>query len=148
MAVSINASIYSKCQTQLANLSANNEFLERYFPLLKAHLKVSTVVADPNARGQRNNTLAWFWSMDVVGDSHNSDWLNEFYHVHWLHAKALKDWWEEEHLLVWHEMNWSCNFFMHKAEEWIWCEEYPHYTMTYHHPTSIPLTFSSIWCTQ
>ncbi|KAG1751888.1 hypothetical protein EDB19DRAFT_1628301 [Suillus lakei] len=118
-AVSINASIYSKCQTQLANLSTNNKFLERYRPLLKEHLKVSTAVADPNTRGQRNNTLAWFWSMDVEGDSHNSDWLNEFYHVHWLHAKALKDRWEEEHLLVWHEMNWTCDFFMHKAEEWI-----------------------------
>ncbi|KAG2752022.1 hypothetical protein P692DRAFT_20725514, partial [Suillus brevipes Sb2] len=76
-------------------------------------------VADPNARGQRNNTLAWFWSMDVEGDSRNSDWLNEFYRVHWLRAKALKDRWEEEHLLVRHEMNWTCDYFMHKAEEWI-----------------------------
>jgi hypothetical protein len=77
MAVSINASIYSKCRTRLANLGADDEFLERYHPLLKEHLKVSMVVGDPNARGQRNNTLAWFWSMDVEGDSHNSDWLNE-----------------------------------------------------------------------
>jgi hypothetical protein len=76
-AVSINASIYSKCRTQLANLGAAGELLERYRPLLKEHLKVSTAVADPNARGQRNNTLAWFWSMDVEGDSRNSDWLNE-----------------------------------------------------------------------
>ncbi|KAG1735760.1 hypothetical protein EDB19DRAFT_1579071, partial [Suillus lakei] len=42
------------------------------------------------------------------------------YHMHWLCAKALKDQWEEEHLLVQHEMNRTCNFFMHKAEEWIW----------------------------
>ncbi|KAG1782095.1 hypothetical protein EV702DRAFT_1041810 [Suillus placidus] len=104
----------------LANLGADDELLERYRPLLKEHLKVSTAVADPNARGQRNNTLAWFWSMDVEGDSRNSDWLNEFYCVHWLRAKALKDRWEEEHLLVQHEMNWTCDFFMHKAEEWIW----------------------------
>lgn len=39
--------------------------------------------------------------------------------MHWLRAKALKDRWEEEHLLVQHEMNWTCDFFMHKAEEWI-----------------------------
>ncbi|KAG1735761.1 hypothetical protein EDB19DRAFT_1574614, partial [Suillus lakei] len=75
--VSINVSTYSKYWTQLANLSADDKFLERYCPLLKEHLKVSMVVADPNTRGQRNNTLAWFWSMDVEGDSHNSDWLNE-----------------------------------------------------------------------
>lgn len=107
-AVSINASIYSKCWTHLANLSAADELLERYRPLLKEHLKVITVVADPNARGQRNKTLAWFWSMDVEGDSGNSNWLNEYelivqlectvltlykvYRVHWLRAKALKDW--------------------------------------------------------
>ncbi|KAG1788809.1 hypothetical protein EV424DRAFT_1355962 [Suillus variegatus] len=117
--VCINASIYTKCRTQLAKLGADDELLERYRPLLKEHLKVSTTIADPNARGQRNNTLAWFWSMDVVGDSQNSDWLNEFYRVHWLRAKALKDQWEEEHPLVQHEMNWTCDFFMHKAEEWI-----------------------------
>ncbi|KAG1801921.1 hypothetical protein EV424DRAFT_1351821 [Suillus variegatus] len=93
----------------LANLGADNELLERYCPLVKEHLKVSTAVADPNARGQRNNTLAWFWSMDVEGDSRNSDWLNE----------CIKDRLEEEHLLVQHEMNWTCNFFMDKAEEWI-----------------------------
>ncbi|KAG1859310.1 hypothetical protein DFJ58DRAFT_840183 [Suillus subalutaceus] len=91
----------------------------RYRPLAKEHLKVSTAISDPNTRGQRNNILAWFWSMDMVGDSDGSDWLNEFYRVHWLHAKALRDRWEEEMLLVQHEMNWTCNFFVHKANQWI-----------------------------
>ncbi|KAG1856826.1 hypothetical protein C8R48DRAFT_607977, partial [Suillus tomentosus] len=76
-------------------------------------------VADPNARGQRNNVLAWFWSLDVEGDSDSSDWLNEFYRVHWLCAKAMRDRWAEELLLVQHEMDWTCNSFRHKAEEWI-----------------------------
>ena len=76
-AVSINASIYSKCRAQLASLGADDELLERYRPLIKEQLKVSTAIADPNARGQRNNTLAWFWSMDVEGDSNDSDWLDE-----------------------------------------------------------------------
>lgn len=75
-AVSINATIYSKCRSQLANLGAN-DILTRYRPLEKEHLKVSTAVADPNARGQRNSTLAWFWSMDVEGDSESSDWLSK-----------------------------------------------------------------------
>ncbi|KAG1720014.1 hypothetical protein EDB19DRAFT_1966658 [Suillus lakei] len=87
--------------------------------LFQEHLKVSTAVTDPNARGQRNSMLAWFWSMNVEGDSDSSDWLNEFYRVHWLRAKALRDHWEEEMLLVQHEMNWTCNFFLHKAEQWI-----------------------------
>ncbi|KAG1844998.1 hypothetical protein F4604DRAFT_1595844, partial [Suillus subluteus] len=117
--VSIQASIYSKCWSQLCKLGTDNNLLERYRPFAKEHLKVSTAVADPNARGQRNNTLAWFWSMDVAGDSDGSDWLNEFYRVHWLRAKALRDRWEEEMLLVQHEMNWTCNFFVHKADQWI-----------------------------
>ncbi|KAG1839425.1 hypothetical protein F4604DRAFT_1994190 [Suillus subluteus] len=99
-AVSINASIYSKCQSQLCKLAADDAVLERYQQLLKEHLKVSTAVADPNSRGQRNNMLAWFWSMDVQGDSNSSDWLNEFYRVHWLCAKALRDCWAEEMLLL------------------------------------------------
>ncbi|KAG1840341.1 hypothetical protein F4604DRAFT_1690823 [Suillus subluteus] len=76
--VSINASIYSKCRSQLCKLAADDAVLERYQQLLKEHLKVSTAVADPNSQGQRNNMLAWFWSMDVQGDSNSSDWLNEY----------------------------------------------------------------------
>ncbi|KAG1787299.1 uncharacterized protein HD556DRAFT_1247044, partial [Suillus plorans] len=76
-AVSINASIYSKCRSQLCRLGADDALLKRYQPLTREHLKVSTAVADPNSRGQRNNVLAWFWSLDVEGDSDSSDWLNE-----------------------------------------------------------------------
>ncbi|KAG2079945.1 uncharacterized protein F5147DRAFT_661565 [Suillus discolor] len=72
-------------------LGADDALLKRYQPLTREHLKVSTAVADPNSRGQRDNVLAWFWSLDVEGDSDSSDWLNEFYHVHWLHAKAMRD---------------------------------------------------------
>ncbi|KAG2367604.1 hypothetical protein BDR07DRAFT_1246395, partial [Suillus spraguei] len=77
-----------------------------------------TAVVNPNARGQRNNILAWFWCMDVEKDANSSDWLNKFYRVHWLCAKALKDHWSEEYLLVQHEMKWTCDFFLHKAEQW------------------------------
>ncbi|KAG2085894.1 uncharacterized protein F5147DRAFT_659371 [Suillus discolor] len=117
--VSINASIYSKCRSQLCRLGADDALLKRYQPLTREHLKVSTAVTDPNSRGQRNNVLAWFWSLDVEGDSNSSDWLNEFYRVHWLHAKAMRDRWAEELLLVQHEMDWTCNFLLQKADEWI-----------------------------
>ncbi|KAG1805128.1 hypothetical protein EV424DRAFT_1474414 [Suillus variegatus] len=114
----VRASIYLKCWKQLCNLSTDDSLLQRYQALVKEQLKVSTAVADPNLWGQRNNTLPWFWSLDVAGDSKSNDWLNEFYCVHWLRAKALKDCWAEEMLLVQHEMEWTCNFFLHKAEEW------------------------------
>ncbi|KAH7904968.1 hypothetical protein BJ138DRAFT_1118913 [Hygrophoropsis aurantiaca] len=40
-------------------------------------MKISTVVAEPNARGHRDDTLSWFWSMDVEGDSTSDDWMSE-----------------------------------------------------------------------
>lgn len=40
--VSINGSIYSKCQSQLAKLGADQQLLARYQPLEREHFKVST----------------------------------------------------------------------------------------------------------
>lgn len=52
----LNVQIYSKCHSQLVHLGAN-DLLAKFWPLGKAALKATTVVADPNARGQRNSTL-------------------------------------------------------------------------------------------
>ncbi|KAG1859084.1 hypothetical protein C8R48DRAFT_748627 [Suillus tomentosus] len=66
--LNLNTQIYTKCWKQLINLGAD-DLLMKYRLLEKADLKTTTVVADPNAHGQRNSTLAWFWSIDVEGDS-------------------------------------------------------------------------------
>ncbi|KAG2058073.1 hypothetical protein BDR06DRAFT_876886 [Suillus hirtellus] len=87
----------------------------------RSHLKATATVANPNARRQRNSMLPWFWSLDVQGDSVSSDWMNEFYRVHWLRIKALHDQWSEELLLVDHEMSWTVHFFLHKACSWLSC---------------------------
>ncbi|KAG1727579.1 uncharacterized protein EDB91DRAFT_1086380 [Suillus paluster] len=42
----------------------------------------------------------------------------KFYHVHWLWAKALRDQWKEELILVELEMDWTCNFFLWKSTQW------------------------------
>ncbi|KAG1718273.1 uncharacterized protein EDB91DRAFT_1090173 [Suillus paluster] len=114
----LNTQIYSKCRKQLVHLGAD-DLLTKYRPLEKADLKATTVVADPNARGQRNSTLAWFWSIDVQGDSTSNDWMNEFYRVHWLRTLALRDRWAEELLLVGREMIWTVEFFIHKSQQWV-----------------------------
>ncbi|KAG1787559.1 uncharacterized protein HD556DRAFT_1246589 [Suillus plorans] len=75
----LNTQIYSKCRKQLIHLGAD-DLLSKYRLLEKADLKATTVVADPNTRGQRNSTLAWFWSIDVEGDSASNDWMNECLH--------------------------------------------------------------------
>ncbi|KAG1880692.1 hypothetical protein C8R48DRAFT_668103 [Suillus tomentosus] len=84
---------------QLVKLEAYNT-LEKYRELEKKDLKTSVAVVDPNAWGQRNSTLPWFWSFEVQADSTSSDWMTKFYRVHWLHTKSLHNWWAEE-LLAW-----------------------------------------------
>jgi hypothetical protein len=46
-------------------LGALEEELRRYQVLNKEHLKVTTVHIDPSLRGQRDSSLAWFWTMDL-----------------------------------------------------------------------------------
>ncbi|KIK46869.1 hypothetical protein CY34DRAFT_21730 [Suillus luteus UH-Slu-Lm8-n1] len=115
--INLNSTIYKKCRAQMTNLGVDH-LLDKYWELEKGDLKATSAVADPNARGQRNSTLPWFWLLDVRGDSVGNDWMNEFYRVHWLCTKALRDRWSEELLLVEHEMTWTINFLEHKAEMW------------------------------
>ncbi|KAG1803526.1 uncharacterized protein HD556DRAFT_1303602 [Suillus plorans] len=90
-AVNLHARIYSKCRSQLAKLP-DHDLLKKYLPLKKEDLKASSAVADPNAR---------------------------VYRVNWLRTKALRDRWNEEVILVKHEMQWSINFFTHRAKQWL-----------------------------
>lgn len=74
--INLNSTIYKKCRAQMTNLGADH-LLDKYRELEKGDLKATSAVADPNARGQRNSTLPWFWSLDVRGDSVGNDWMNE-----------------------------------------------------------------------
>lgn len=38
-------------------------------------------------------------------------------HVHWLHARAQKDRWHKEVLLVTYEMQWTVRYFMQKGNK-------------------------------
>ncbi|KAG1752338.1 uncharacterized protein EDB91DRAFT_1077766 [Suillus paluster] len=116
--INLNSTIYKKCRAQLQNLGAD-QLLQKYQELEKSHLKATSAVVDPNAQGQRNSTLPWFWSLDVQGDSVSDDWMNEFYRVHWLQTKALHDRWAEEFILMGHEMRWTINFLMHRSATWL-----------------------------
>ncbi|KAG2094376.1 uncharacterized protein F5147DRAFT_763866 [Suillus discolor] len=106
-AVSLHASIYTKTRKQMMKLEPGQDQLQKYKPLLREQLKISTAVGDPNARGQRNESLAWFWSVEVDLGGPDQSWNEEFYRVHWLRAKALRDRWREEMILVKLEMDWT-----------------------------------------
>lgn len=72
-----HAAIYRKCRKQMVALNARGNLLDRYKVLKKEDLKVSAAIADPNARGHRDDTLAWFWTMDVPRDTKVNDWMSE-----------------------------------------------------------------------
>jgi hypothetical protein len=48
--------------------------------------------------------------------------------VHFLRARALKNRWEEEHILLNYEMQWTVRFFKNKAEKWKVASHYPDIT--------------------
>jgi hypothetical protein len=73
----VNSKIYKRARKQMLELKADEAILSKYKVLKKQDLKISTAVAEPNARGSRNDSLAWFWSMDVQGDSDDDNWMNE-----------------------------------------------------------------------
>ncbi|KAG1901338.1 uncharacterized protein F5891DRAFT_1187617 [Suillus fuscotomentosus] len=109
---------WSQTRKQMMKLEPGQDQLQKYKPLLREQLKISTAVGDPNARGQRNESLAWFWSVEVDLRGPDQSWNEEFYRVHWLRAKALRDRWREEMLLVKLEMDWTCKFFLWKTTQW------------------------------
>ncbi|KAI6002337.1 hypothetical protein F5J12DRAFT_784055 [Pisolithus orientalis] len=76
----------------------------------------SMAVSDPNARGHRDNTLPWIWTMDVPRDMATNDWMSEFYRVNWLQMRALWDRWKEEVQLLKCEQEWTKNFFENKYD--------------------------------
>ena len=58
-------------------LGAGLDILGRYQELQDIDLRVSTAIADPNARGHQDDALAWFWTMDVPQDTAINNWMSE-----------------------------------------------------------------------
>ncbi|KAG1734432.1 uncharacterized protein EDB91DRAFT_1056926 [Suillus paluster] len=97
-AVSLHASIYTKTRKQMMKLEPGQDQLEKYKPLLQEQLKISMAISDPNARGQRNESLAWFWSIKVDLGGPDYLWneecefslLDKCLRSDWTHVKFTK----------------------------------------------------------
>ena len=72
-----HTSVYRQCRKAIIDLGADELCLNRYRPLKDEDLKVTAAAAGPNSRGHCNDTLAWFWSMDVPRDTEANDWMSE-----------------------------------------------------------------------
>ncbi|GBE89913.1 hypothetical protein SCP_1702390 [Sparassis crispa] len=97
-------------------LGATDEDLALYRPLDKKDLHMKTAVIEASTSGLRNVNLAWFWTMDVAGDRGSSEWMDKFYRVNWLRARARYERWREERVLVHSEMAWTIATFKRNAE--------------------------------
>ncbi|KAG2351144.1 hypothetical protein BDR07DRAFT_1321169, partial [Suillus spraguei] len=68
-----NKAILFRTQLGKPNLKPKNSSK----PLLCEQLKISTAISDPNAQGQRNESLAWFWSVEVDMEGPDNSWNEE-----------------------------------------------------------------------
>lgn len=51
--------------------------MDRYKTIQKSDLKANTTIIEHTIRDVHNSHLAWFWSLDVQGDSRESAWMDE-----------------------------------------------------------------------
>ncbi|KAG2126995.1 hypothetical protein BD769DRAFT_1357460, partial [Suillus cothurnatus] len=68
--------------------------------------------------GQGSDKLAWFWRVNNGKQDQTDTWMDEFYRVNWLKAKARWNRWEEELSLVQHKMWWTVSWFKYQEEKW------------------------------
>lgn len=61
--VSHHRRVYHSARDALTALGAPSEILDIYQVIHSRDVRSSTAIIDPNARGQRNKSLAWFWSI-------------------------------------------------------------------------------------
>lgn len=66
--------VYTKARRAMVTLGADAALLKQYQVLKREDLRVSIAIMTPNAPGQRNVSLAWFWNLDLgVGAAHGDD---------------------------------------------------------------------------
>ncbi|KDQ50662.1 hypothetical protein JAAARDRAFT_141647 [Jaapia argillacea MUCL 33604] len=91
--------------------------LDHFQVLSKEQMKAETFVIDPGMHGQRYTRLAWFWSLDV--NKVDDPYMVEFTRVHWLRAKCKQDRWQEEATILYHEINWTIQWFKNQSRIWL-----------------------------
>lgn len=69
--------IYLRARKALLRLGTTADDLAKYQPLTREQLKITAARIDPALRGVRNSNLAWFWTVDVQGDSEANEGMEE-----------------------------------------------------------------------
>lgn len=72
-----HARVYSRARSCMLELGATPATIKKYRVLSRNDLKIRTNVIDPNARGERNSSLPWFWTLDVKDSSQGHTCMDE-----------------------------------------------------------------------
>ncbi|KAG1844776.1 hypothetical protein F4604DRAFT_1937331 [Suillus subluteus] len=67
-----------------------------YREIMPSELSIDKEVTEENRFGQGSDRLAWFWRVNNANEGQEDAWMDEFYRVNWLKAKARWSRWEEE----------------------------------------------------
>ncbi|KIM39386.1 hypothetical protein M413DRAFT_74977, partial [Hebeloma cylindrosporum] len=127
--ISWHCQVYSHCRDRLIALGADAEVLQEFCELKKEHVNASTAILKPNARGSKKLKLSWIWASvrrhvisgaddEVPAEADAAAILESVKRVHWLRARAQEMRWQEEVILVEHEMEWTVRYFLHKMDYW------------------------------
>ncbi|KAF8816556.1 hypothetical protein BYT27DRAFT_7220649 [Phlegmacium glaucopus] len=119
--ISLYSRIYKRCQAALVLLGADEETLCRFQLLQREHVSTSTTILDPNRPGASSLRLSWIWQTSSNQMLQSPESVHEFKWVHWLRARAQKNRWKEEQILVGYEMEWSVRYFLYWAKVWEEC---------------------------
>ncbi|KIJ19237.1 hypothetical protein PAXINDRAFT_69907 [Paxillus involutus ATCC 200175] len=92
--------------------------LATYKVISASDLSVNKDVTEENRFGQGTDSLPWFWRMEGAGVDSSGTWMEEFYRINWLKAKARYCRWKEELELVKHKMYWVVKWFQGEELEW------------------------------
>ena len=58
-------------------LEASNEVMDKYRPIHPQDLALSGDVVEEQRLGQKNDTLAWFWNIELTNDEERNEWMDE-----------------------------------------------------------------------
>jgi hypothetical protein len=140
------AQCYRRGRKALQDLNAPEDVLEKYQRLTADHLTAKETFLDSKVKGVKHKHLAWFWTVDIGGETVDDEMLKEcesplqhsvgelknnlhasfkVYRVNWLRAQASYARAREELDLVRHEMCWTVQFFRHRATSWQRREDFP-----------------------
>ena len=72
-----SAKTYRLARKAMVKLGASSSILTKYRVLEKDDLRANTAVADPNAAGQRSDSLSWIWHMSSETNRNHPAYLKE-----------------------------------------------------------------------